>query len=122
MTGLALAGYDPVAYFVDGAPRRGKPRYELSWNGAVWRFVNEGNVEAFRLAPEVYVPQFGGHDALSVSRGYPAQGSPLIWTIHDDRLYFFASPVNRAAWRQYPSGLIEAGEKRWPEIEATLAR
>lgn len=122
MTGLALGGYDPVAYFADGKARPGKPQYELPLQGAVWRFANEGNLEAFRLAPKVYMPQFGGHDALSVSRGYPAQGSPLVWAIHGDRLYFFSSPVSRAAWLQSPDGLIAAALHLWPEIEETLVR
>ncbi|AXS41752.1 hypothetical protein [Breoghania sp. L-A4] len=69
MTGLALLGYDPVAYFVDRKPRRGERRYELFWSGVVWRFVNEGNMAAFEAAPEVYAPQFGGYDPLVLASG-----------------------------------------------------
>ena len=36
-TGLALYGYDPVAYFTDAQPLVGRPEFELSFAGAVWR-------------------------------------------------------------------------------------
>ena len=121
-TGLALGGYDPVAYFVDGAARQGKAEFELYTQGTVWRFVNEGNREAFRHSPGVYAPQFGGYGALSVSRGYPAEASPLVWTIFEGRLYLFASPVNRQAWLLAAQNLAEKGRKSWPAIESRLAR
>ena len=121
-SGLALGGYDPVAYFVNSEPRMGKPENEFFWNGAIWRFTNVGNLEAFRHAPAVYAPQYGGYGALAVSRGYPAQGSPLVWTVYEERLYLFASPVARAAWLQHPEGLARSGNEQWPSIERSLAR
>ncbi|MBB4303050.1 YHS domain-containing protein [Rhodobium orientis] len=122
MTGLALGGYDPVAYFADRKPRVGKREYEIIVNGAVWRFVNRGNMEAFRAAPEVYTPRYGGYGALSVTMGYTVEASPLIWTIHQNRLYFFGSPVNRTVWMKDPEQFVKAGEKKWPAIEKTLVR
>jgi hypothetical protein len=58
-TGLALYGYDPVAYFTDAEPLVGRPEFELSYAGAVWRFRNEGNRAAFNDRPDVYMPGFG---------------------------------------------------------------
>lgn len=122
MTGFALAGYDPVAYFVEGEPVAGNGDHELAWKGVVWRFANIGNLEAFRDAPDIYAPQFGGYGALAVARGYAAQASPRIWVIHDQKLYFFATPVSRAAWLKLPDQLADEGQRRWPEIERTLVR
>lgn len=59
--GLALGGYDPVAYHVDAAPRRGMRDQEYTWRGVVFRFVNEGNLGAFKRNPEVYAPRFAGY-------------------------------------------------------------
>jgi hypothetical protein len=42
-TGLALSGYDPVAYFTRRMPTFGRPDIELSFKGAVWRFQNSGD-------------------------------------------------------------------------------
>src|SRR5262249_25442607 len=52
-TGLAISGFDPVAYFVDGAPLQGKDAFEYAFAGAVWRFRNEGNRGAFIADPDV---------------------------------------------------------------------
>src|SRR5205814_1062288 len=51
-TGLAISGFDPVAYFVDDGPKVGRPDMELSQGGAIWRFRNEGNRAAFTAHPD----------------------------------------------------------------------
>src|SRR5690349_5099912 len=80
-TGLAIDGFDPVAYFVQAAPRQGRAELEFRSDGAVWRFLNEGNRSAFAAAPEVYTPRFGGHDPMSLARGAAAPGHPALWLI-----------------------------------------
>jgi len=119
--GLALDGYDPVSYFVAGEPRPGLRRFEVSWAGVVWRFASVGNRDAFIRAPEVYAPRFGGHGALAVSRGYPAQASPLYWVVHKDRLYLFFSPVNRLAWLEDPDRPIADAERKWTRLRKQIA-
>src|ERR1700690_3030256 len=42
-SGMAIEGYDPVAYFVDGRPMLGVPEFEAAQAGVAWRFRNEGN-------------------------------------------------------------------------------
>src|SRR5689334_4948039 len=64
-TGLALGGFDPVDYFVDGDAMRGKGGFEHTFAGVVWRFRNEGNRAAFAADPEVYMPRFGGYDPVA---------------------------------------------------------
>src|SRR5580704_6494990 len=61
-TGLAIGGFDPVAFYTDGRSRLGSPDLELPYGGAIWRFSNIGNREAFAARPDVYMPQFGGYD------------------------------------------------------------
>ena len=68
-SGLAIEGYDPVAYFVEAQPVKGLPDFEASQAGAIWRFHNEGNRASFLAHPEVYGPQFGGYDPVDVARG-----------------------------------------------------
>src|SRR5437879_4635388 len=58
-TGIAIEGFDPVAYFVDARPVIGLPDFEASEAGAVWRFHNEGNRASFVAHPDIYGPQFG---------------------------------------------------------------
>src|SRR5882724_8697276 len=68
-TGLAISGFDPVAYFTDTSPMKGDELFEAVQDGAVWRFRNEGNRAAFVGNPEVYAPKFGGYDPVDVARG-----------------------------------------------------
>src|ERR1700716_4431334 len=68
-TGLAIEGFDPVAYFVDARAVIGLPGFEASQAGAVWRFHNEGNRASFVAHPDIYGPQFGGYDPVDLARG-----------------------------------------------------
>lgn len=59
--GLAVKGYDVVAYFTEGRPVQGLPEFEHEWNGAKWRFSSSENLELFTSEPEKYAPQYGGY-------------------------------------------------------------
>lgn len=120
-TGLAIGGYDPVAYFLGDGPRLGEPQFEAVWAGAVWRFVNEGNLGAFLEAPLVYMPRFGGHCADAASEGRIAVADPRLWTIWSGRLYFARSPEALAAFRASTELLAARAEAAWPALERTLA-
>jgi YHS domain-containing protein len=115
-TGFAADGYDPVAYFVDQTARAGLPDYEASWMKVTWRFLNEGNRDAFLKDPYVYAPQYGGHCPVALSRGFPAEGSPRTWAIHDERLYFFFSEESLEAFEQDPEAVLTRAEATWNEL------
>lgn len=121
-TGLAIDGFDPVAYFVDGRPRAGRPELELRSGGASWRFANEGNMAAFAADPDVYAPRFGGHDPVALVRGAATPGHPQLWLIADDHLYLFYSEDARSAFARDPDAAIEAAERHWPGIGRTVSR
>ena len=59
--GLAIKGYDPVAYFTLGKPVEGKSEFEYNWEGAKWRFSNSEHLNLFSANPEKYAPQYGGY-------------------------------------------------------------
>ncbi len=112
-SGLALSGYDPVAYFVDHRARRGKAAHELTWMGVSWRFVNKGNMHAFKDHPETYAPQYGGHGAFMAARGYSTGGNPQLWTIYGQKLYVFHSPANRFSWFAAPDLFIRKADENF---------
>jgi YHS domain-containing protein len=76
LSGLAIDGFDPVAYFVDQRPLAGKAEFETTWRGATWRFANAANRDAFLADPDVFAPAFGGYDAEAVTRGVTAGSNP----------------------------------------------
>ena len=59
--GLAIMGYDPVAYFIQGKPLKGTEKLAYQWMGAEWRFVSAKHLDLFRSNPEEYAPQYGGY-------------------------------------------------------------
>lgn len=121
-TGLAISGYDPVAYFTDKAARRGDERFEAVQDGAVWRFRNDGNRAAFVGHPQVYGPQFGGYDPVDVARGKAVEGLPQLWTVHTQRLYLFASETSRTAFAANPEGFASSAQRRWPKLKLGLSQ
>jgi hypothetical protein len=120
-SGLAISGFDPVAYFTDGKAMFGKPGIELNKDGTVWRFSNEGNRGAFALHPEVYAPQFGGYDPVAIGRDRSVPGHPLFWAVVGQRLYFFYSEKTRLAFLAEPGRIIATAERKWPEVAGALA-
>jgi YHS domain-containing protein len=59
--GLAIEGYDPVAYFDQGKPLKGTEKFTYQWMGAEWRFASAGHLDLFQSNPEKYAPQYGGY-------------------------------------------------------------
>ena len=59
--GLAIKGYDPVAYFTLGKPIEGKKKFEYKWQDVKWHFANEKHLNLFKSNPEKYAPQYGGY-------------------------------------------------------------
>lgn len=121
-SGLAIEGYDPVAYFVVGQPVKGLPDFEASQAGAVWRFHNEGNRASFVAHPEVYGPQFGGYDPTDIARGVIVAGNPRFFLVTGERLYLFSLEANRDAFAGDPEHFLVQARLRWPQLVETLAQ
>lgn len=121
-TGLAISGFDPVAYFTEGKAIFGRPDFELNLDGAVWRFSNEGNRGAFAAHPEVYSPRFGGYDPVTIGRDRPTPGHPLFWAVVGERLYLFYSEKTRADFRADMGRVIDTAERKWPDMARGLGQ
>ena len=121
-TGLAIEGFDPVAYFVEARPLPGLPDFETTQAGAVWRFRNEGNRASFAAHPEVYGPRFGGYDPIDLARGVAFAGNPRFWLISGQRLYLFGREENRDAFAAEAERILRDANARWPELERDLAQ
>ena len=120
-TGLAIDGFDPVAYYTEGAALQGREIIEYSFAGAVWRFRNEGNRAAFAADPEVYMPQYGGYDPVDIARGAAVAGNPREWLVWGTRLFLFHSPEAREAFSADRDQIMEAAHAQWPSIQRKLS-
>jgi hypothetical protein len=121
-SGLAIEGFDPVAYFVNAQPMVGLPDFEASEAGAVWRFHNEGNRACFVAHPDIYGPQFGGYDPVDLARGVTVAGNPRFWLVSGQRLYLFGREDNREAFAADPARLLQEANWRWPALEQDLVQ
>ena len=121
-SGLAIQGFDPVAYFTDQQAARGSPDFEARNSGAIWRFRNEGNRASFVAHPEVYGPQFGGYDPIDLGRGVTYAGNPRFFVVVGQRLYLFGREENRDAFAAEPARFLKDANARWPVLEQDLAQ
>mgnify|MGYP001029731765 CR=1 FL=1 len=122
LTGLAIGGVDPVAYFTEGRVVLGRADVESSAAGVVWRFQNDDNRVFFLAHPEIYGPQFGGYDPVDVARGVAYPGNPQFWLIAGQRLYLFGRVESRNAFAADPAAVLREANRRWPDLRETLAR
>ncbi|WP_205944512.1 YHS domain-containing (seleno)protein [Pelagibius litoralis] len=115
--GLAIRGFDPVAYFTEGTPVEGKPLFTHRHDGALWQFASAANRDAFAADPERYAPQYGGYCAWAVSQGYTASIDPEAWRIEDGKLYLnYSKSVQRRWERDIPGNIVKA-DSNWPDIK-----
>ncbi|HEV2552782.1 MULTISPECIES: YHS domain-containing (seleno)protein [unclassified Bosea (in: a-proteobacteria)] len=120
-SGLALNGYDPVAYRLEGHAVAGDRDYEIVHGGAVWRFVSAANRAAFRDAPEIYAPAFAGFDASAVAQGRVVETDPQQFAIIGSRLFLFRTAENRKRFVA-DSTLQQMADGQWASVSQTLTR
>src|SRR5580765_5974450 len=85
--GIALDGYDAVAFFKQGKPVKGSSANALQWNGAQWLFADKADLESFKSSPEKYAPQYGGYCAYGSVHNHKAPTEIDTWSIVDNKLY-----------------------------------
>lgn len=114
--GVAINGYDPVAYFTEGKPVEGSAEFTSDWDGATLQFASAENKAMFDGDPEKFAPKYGGYCAYAVSKGYTASTDPGAWSIHEDRLYLNYSKSVRALWSARKRHHIEQADANWPGV------
>jgi hypothetical protein len=120
-SGLALQGFDPVAYFLGDAAVPGLPEFELVHEGLAWRFASAANRDAFLEAPQVYTPRFAGFDASGVADGRVVDADPRRFAVIGSRLYLFRNEENRRRFLAEQT-LRTKAQERWSTVAELFAR
>jgi YHS domain-containing protein len=115
--GVAIRGYDPVAYFDQGQPVEGSPEHSLAWQGVTWHFASAGHLSAFEQNPQKYAPAYGGFCAYAVAKDQLAPVDPTAWKIVDGTLYLNYSHSIQDKWEEDIPGHIATAEMNWPELD-----
>lgn len=119
--GIAIEGYDPVAYFLVSQPRLGKAEHSAQWNGATWWFSSAENRDLFVASPEAYAPAYGGWCAYGMAEGYAAETDPVSgWTVADGRLYLNWDADITSQWRADQANYLQRSEAKWSTVQRAL--
>ena len=115
--GIAIKGYDPVAYHEDAKPVNGSSKYEFEWKDAKWRFASAEHRDLFKANPENYAPRYGGYCAWAVSQGYTASVDPEnAWTIFEGKLYLNYNVEVKKTWQMDIPRNIKKADANWPSV------
>lgn len=89
--GLAIEGYDPVAYFPEGGgkPQQGNKAITAEHRGATYRFASPAHRDLFLKNPKRYEPAYGGWCAWAMKDGEKVEVDPKSFIVKDDRLFLF---------------------------------
>lgn len=117
VNGMAIRGYDAVAFHSDQKAIPGNSVYEYEWNGARWRFANKNHLDSFRADPGKYAPQYGGYCAFGTAEGHKAPTSPETWTISHGKLYFNYNNEVKQLWMKDQQEYINKADKLWPTVK-----
>lgn len=120
-SGMALSGYDPVSYLLEGAARPGLAAHEAVYGGLAWRFGSAANRAAFLRDPAAFLPAAGGYDAEAASAGRVAAADPLLFAARAGRLYLFRTAEGRRRFLA-DDGAAAAAEAGWRRISSGLVR
>ncbi len=120
--GLALDGYDPVAYQTEQRATPGSAAFTLTHEGAVYRFASEASRAAFEADPARYLPAYGGYCAYGMARGYRAKIDPRAFTVVDGRLYLNYSLEVRDRWSKDIAGYLQKADANWVRLRDSTSR
>lgn len=113
---LAISGYDTVSYFKESKPVEGSNQFQTEWNGRLWNFASQKNLDLFIDKPESYAPRFDGHCANGLSDGHLVTANPKIYRIIDDQLYLFYSWWGKTQWAIDQQEQIQLAEHWWSTL------
>lgn len=115
-SGIAIAGYDVVAYFTEHRAVRGSSEHAATHEGATFHFASEENRAAFAASVSRYLPAYGGYCAYAAADGRVVHTDPTAWSIANGRLYLNYSREIRETWLADRDRFIRDADARWPGI------
>jgi YHS domain-containing protein len=121
--GVAIMGYDPVAYFTENQAVKGSEKFSYEWLGTPWHFANNEHREMFMNEPVKYAPQYGGYCAGEVVGGSTTVNvDPEAFKIIDGKLYLIYDKGNAEKFANDADELVPKADSNWPKAVAELNR
>ena len=115
-SGVAIQGYDPVAFFTDHKPVKGNPQFQSEYGGAKYYFASVDHKKAFDSEPARYEPQFGGYCAYGASQGHAAPVKIEAWQIVDGRLLMQYDLGVKDDFNKDQQANLKKADRNWPGL------
>jgi YHS domain-containing protein len=120
--GVAIMGYDPVAYFTDNRAVKGSEEYSYDWLGTPWHFASRAHQDMFKRDPIKYAPQYGGYCAGEVAAGSVTTDiDPEAFKIINGKLYLIYDKLHADEFAANASEAVAKADANWPIVKARLA-
>jgi YHS domain-containing protein len=114
--GLALQGYDPVAYFADNKPAKGSSKFKSSYDGANYYFASAAHKALFDADPAKYAPAYGGYCGYAVSINRLSPISPEWFQIEDGKLILQHNKMAFDKFNAELKGNVVKADQNWPGL------
>ena len=114
--GVAIQGYDPVAFFTDNRPVKGNAQFQSEYRGAKYYFVSSEHKAAFDKEPAKYEPQFGGYCAYGASQGHKAPIKIEAWQIINGRLLMQYDLGVKDDFNKDQQNNLSKADRNWPGL------
>lgn len=118
--GLAIQGYDPVAYFKLGKAVKGSSSKAIYYQGATYYFSSPENKEIFKQDPSKYEPQYGGWCAYAMGKeGSKVEVDPETFKIINGKLFLFYNRFfnnTLKTWNKDETNLHAKADANWKKI------
>lgn len=114
--GIALKGYDVVAYHTERKPMKGTDTFAYEWKDAIWFFTSAENRDMFIADPERWAPQYGGYCAWAIAKDMTRPINPKIFRIFDDKLYLNLNMKVHKEWLGKHEQFIVKADEKWPDV------
>jgi YHS domain-containing protein len=115
-SGIAIQGYDPVAFFTDGKPVKGDAKFLSKRDGAIYLFASKEHKELFNADPAKYEPVFGGYCAYGVSHNRLVEIDVDAFQIVDGKLLLQYSKGVRDDFNKDQKGNLAKADANWPAL------
>ena len=118
--GLALAGYDAVAYINQSKAVKGNKNFAITHEGVTYYFATDANKEEFRKSPSRFEPAYGGWCAYAMgSNGEKVSVDPKTFKIVNGKLNLFYNKFFNNTledWNKDESNLKRKADINWQKI------
>ena len=115
--GIAIQGYDAVAYHTEGRAVKGTADFAHAWEGARWHFASAANRDRFAANPEQYAPEHGGYCNMAMAKDQVKAGDPNAWAVIDGKLRLYASTKGRYNFQKNTPANVGLAARNWQNLQ-----